>query len=341
MPETNQAHTTETGLFQGPWNFLGLPEELATPARSRVWVLPIPYECTTSYGAGTRNGPAAIIAASRQVELFDREFDCEPAAGFGVYTMSPLGLVHRSPEAMVEAVEAVVSGQLSVVSSQLLERNRQPTTDNCQLSTANCQLLAVLGGEHTISVGVVRGLARARGADDLVAVQIDAHADLRDQYEGSPYSHACAARRILETCPLFQIGIRNISEAEERFRRQSSCVRTVFAEEAVEGTEFLGQLAEFVRGKTVYLTIDLDGLDPSIMPAVGTPEPGGLSWARTLDVVRMVCREAARLPVFDVVELAPIPGLLGPDFLAAKLVYKIMSLASFSRRACAARRDDG
>ena len=175
---------------------------------------------------------------------------------------------------------------------------------------------------------MVRGLARARGADDLVAVQIDAHADLRDEYEGSPYSHACVARRILEVCPLFQIGIRNISKAEERFRRQSSRVTTVFAEEAIEGTEFLGPLAEFVRGKTVYLTIDLDGLDPSIMPAVGTPEPGGLSWARTLEVVRVVCREAARLPALDIVELAPIPGLLGPDFLAARLAYKIMALSA-------------
>jgi len=370
MPESSQTDAHETGPFQPPWNFLGLPEELAAPERSRVWVLPIPYEGTTCYGAGTRNGPAAIIAASRQVERFDREFDCEPAARFGVYTMSPLGPVRRSPEAMVEAVEAVVSGQLSVVSRQLSERNRQPATDNRQLPTANCQLLAVLGGEHTISVGVVRGLARARGADDLVAVQIDAHADLRDEYEGSPYSHACAARRILEVCPLFQIGIRNISEAEERFRRQSSRLRTVFAEEAMEAVAssqlsvvrsanrqrtpancqptpdtcplptdnrqlttttyhlpFLQELAQFVRGKTVFLTIDLDGLDPSIMPAVGTPEPGGLSWARTLEVVRVVCREAARLPVFDVVELAPIPGLPAPDFLAARLVYKIMSLA--------------
>ena len=363
MPKSSQADTHEKGPFQPPWNFLGLPEELAAPERSRVWVLPIPYEGTTCYGAGTRNGPAAIIAASRQVERFDREFDCEPAARFGVYTMSPLGLVRRSPEAMVEAIEAVVSGQLSVASCQLSEWNRQPATDNRQpttanrqLTTANCQLLAVLGGEHTISVGVVRGLARARGADDLVAVQIDAHADLCDQYEGSPYSHACAARRIVETCPLFQIGIRSISEAEERFRRQSSRVRTVFAEEAMEAVAssqlsvvrsanpqlttdnrqlttttyhlpFLQELAQFVRGKTVFLTIDLDGLDPSIMPAVGTPEPGGLSWARTLEVVRVVCREAARLPVFDVVELAPIPGLPAPDFLAARLVYKIMALA--------------
>jgi agmatinase len=273
------------------------------------------------------------------VELFDREFDCEPAARFGVHTMSPLGLVHRSPEAMVDAIGSAVADVLQ--GSGFRVQGSEPA--------ATPNLLAVLGGEHTISVGVVRGLARARGADDLVAVQIDAHADLRDQYEGSPYSHACAARRILETCPVFQIGIRNISDAEERFRRQSSRVRTVFAEEAMGEVggrwnmvggdptchlppttcdlPFLRELAQFVRGKTVYLTIDLDGLDPSIMPAVGTPEPGGLSWGRTLEVVRVVCREAAKLPVFDLVELAPIPGLLAPDFLAAKLAYKIMALA--------------
>jgi len=304
------SHHMTTPLPQNPveqtsWDFLGLPKEFSAPARARAWLLPIPYEGTTCYGAGTRNGPAAIVAASREVELFDREFDGEPALEFGVHTMEPLGPVHRSPEVMVGAIEAAVAGVLSAA----------PSPD----------VLAVLGGEHTISAGVVRGLARAKGAADLVAVQIDAHADLRDEYDGTPYSHACAARRILETCPLFQIGIRNISATEEPFRRQSNRVTTFFAEET-DGPEMLEHLARFVRGKQVFLTIDLDGLDPAIMPAVGTPEPGGLSWARTLDVVRVICREAARVPVFDVVELAPIPGLIAPDFLAAKLVYKIMAL---------------
>ncbi len=297
---------SENWGFQPPWNFLGLPEKLAAAAHARAWVLPIPYEGTTSFGAGTRNGPAAIIAASRQVEWFDREFDGEPVAQFGVHTMSPLDLVHRSPEAMVGAIEEAVAAILS--------------------GPAAPEALAVLGGEHTVSVGVVRGLARAKGADGLVAVQIDAHADLREEYEASPYSHACAARRILKTCPVFQIGIRNLSAAEEAFRRQSDRVTTFFAEDSLEGPELLEELGHFVRGKRVFLTIDLDGLDPSIMPAVGTPEPGGLSWARTLEIVRVVCRESAGVPVFDVVELAPIPGLIGPDFLAAKLVYKILSL---------------
>jgi agmatinase len=297
----------ESSLFQSPWNFLGLPQELSKTDRAKAWVLPVPYEATTSYGAGTRDGPAAIIAASRQVELFDREFNCEPANKFGVQTLAPLGLVHESPAAMIAAIEKTVAGILS--------------------SIPKPNLLVVLGGEHSISAGVVRGIASARGATDLVAVQIDAHADLRQQYQGSPYSHACAARRIAETCPIFQIGIRNISAEEEDFRRTSPRVHTVFAEQATTGRDFLQDLIRFVRGKSVFLTIDLDGLDPSIMPAVGTPEPDGLSWATLLEVSRIICREAAAMPVFDVVELAPIPGLRSPDFLAAKLVYKIMSLA--------------
>lgn len=293
-------------LFQPPWNFLALPPELSDAEKAKAWILPVPYEATTSYGSGTRNGPAAILAASRQVELFDREFGCEPAGRFGVHTLNPLALVHRSPDAMIETIETAVIGILA--------------------GRPGPQLLGVLGGEHSISAGVARAVAGTVRPGELVAVQIDAHADLRESYEGSRYSHACAARRILEACPLMQIGIRNLSEEEERFRKTSDRVRTVFAEETADG-RFLRDLADFVRGKVVYLTIDLDGLDPSIMPAVGTPEPEGLSWSQTLAVVRVIAREAARLAVFDVVELAPIPGMSAPDFLAAKLVYKVMSLA--------------
>lgn len=299
---------TEHSAYQAPWNFLGLPEELSSRQRARAWVVPVPYESTTSYGAGTRNGPAAIIAASRQVEWFDHEFGSEPGAEYGIHTTSPLGLVQRSPEAMVQAVEEAVVAVLS--------GNPRP------------DLLCLLGGEHTISPGVARGLIRCARKSELVCVQVDAHADLRDEYEGSPFSHACAARRILDVCPVFQIGIRNISAGEEPFRRTCDRVHTVFSEEAIAADgAFLKDLADFVRGKQVFLTVDLDGLDPSILPAVGTPEPGGISWQRMLEIARTVCREAARVPVFDVVELAPIPGLVAPDFLSAKLVYKIMSYA--------------
>ena len=217
-----------------------------------------------------------------------------------------LNLVHRSPEAMVQSVEEAVAELLS--------------------GTPRPEVLGVLGGEHSISAGVVRGLARAQNADSLVVVHVDAHADMREEYEGSPYSHACAARRILEVCPIFQIGIRNLSSEEAVFLRRSRNVRTVFSEEASDPRGgFLQDLARFVKKKQVFFTIDLDGLDPSIMPAVGTPEPGGISWERMLEIARTVCSNAARVPVFDVVELAPIPGFRAPDFLAAKLVYKLFS----------------
>jgi len=293
--------------FQAGWNFLGLPEELSRAGKAAAWVLPVPYEATTSYGAGTRNGPAAILAASRQVELYDPEFDCEPASEFGVHTLPALEPAHDSPAAMIERTAAAVRAVLSGAPAP--------------------RLLALLGGEHSLTAGAVRGTAAAAPDEDLVCVQIDAHADLRDEYEGSAYSHACAARRILDTCPLFQVGVRNLSAEGAAFLRRNDRVRTVFARDALRDPSFPARLAEFVRGKSVYLTIDVDGLDPAIMPAVGTPEPGGLSWDSMLDIARTVCREAARLRVFDVVELAPIPGLAAPDFLCARLAYKIMSLA--------------
>jgi len=300
--------------FQSPWNFLALDHETASPERARGRLLPVPYESTTSYGAGTRDGPAAIIAASRQVEFYDREFQCEPVMRYGIHTTNPLGLVHKSPDAMVKAVESAVFGLLT----------GSPAPD----------VLAVLGGEHTISPGVARALARVLPADSLVTVQVDAHADLRDEYEASPFSHACAARRILDACPVFQIGIRSMCAEEEAFRRDCERVKTVFAEDASSPEAgFLKELAAFVKGKNVYLTVDLDGLDPSIMPSVGTPEPGGISWERMLEVGRVVCANAARVPAFDVVELAPIPGLRAPDFLAAKLVYKLFSYAFFKEQA--------
>jgi len=159
-------------------------------------------------------------------------------------------------------------------------------------------------------------------------VHVDAHSDMREEYEETPYSHACAAKRIQEICPIFQIAIRNLSSEEAAFLRGCKRVRTVFSEEATDPQgRFLKDLAQFVKKKQVFLTIDLDGLDPSIMPSVGTPEPGGISWERTLEIARTVCANAAQVPVFDVVELAPIPGFRAPDFLAAKLVYKLFSYA--------------
>ncbi|RMG04205.1 MAG: agmatinase [Planctomycetota bacterium] len=289
------------GNFQPGWNFLALPQEFSSRDSAQVWVLPIPYEGTTSYGAGTRRGPAAIIEASRQVETYDRRRRCEPCCEYGIATLAPVEIDMTSPEAMTAVIRRTVAD---------LYEDGGP------------RLLVTLGGEHTVSVGVVRGLAdRNVLPADAVVVQIDAHADLRDTYENTPYSHACAARRMAELFPIFQIGIRNISEEGDRFRRDSGRIETVFADE-LSSRNYLDELAAFVAGKHVYLTIDLDGLDPSIMPAVGTPEPGGLTWDQTIAVCDVIARNAARVAGFDVVELAPLPGISGPDFIAAKLVYE-------------------
>ena len=326
-PAHNRAiHIMKDTAFQSAWNFLRMPAGLASPARAAAWVLPVPYESTTCYGAGTRDGPSAIIAASRQVEFYDLELDCEPALRFGIHTTNPLAPVHGAPEAMAAVVERAVAGILG---------GAHPP-----------RILAILGGEHSISAGAVRGVAaamRPKGrskARDLVVVQVDAHGDLRDSYEGSRWSHACAGRRILDVCPLFQVGVRSLSAEEAELLRRRRDVKAVFASEAAEGRAALDALASFVRGKRVYLSIDLDGLDPSIMPAVGTPEPGGLSWQRLLEVVRVVLSEAAGVPAFDVVELAPIPGQHAPDYLAATLVYKVISLALLGRGKKTRRRGD-
>jgi agmatinase len=298
----------EASLFQGGYNFMGLPDGVSSPARAKAWVLPVPYDATTCYESGTRNGPAAIIAASREIEQYDHLLQCEPSKEFGVHTLPPLHVWYDSPERMSHAIAQAVAGVLT----------GQPAP----------QLLVVLGGEHSISAGVAAGIAEARGTKDLVAVQIDAHADLWNEYDGCRYSHACAARRITEICPVFQIGIRNIGREEDEFRRSSDRVHVVFAGEK----NYLPKLAQFVRGKTVYLTIDVDGMDPAIMPSTGTPEPGGLSWEAVMDIVRVVSREAKALPVADVVELSPIPRVHGPDFLAARLVYELMKAVLMQKR---------
>ena len=286
-----------------PRNFLGLPPEHCGFDRSRALVLPVPYDATTSYTGGAKAGPQAILDASTQVELYDREFGEESALRWGVHTLPPLAPDLRSPEATVNGIQAAVAD---------LARTGK--------------LLCVLGGEHSISVGVARGLRDVFG--DFVTVQLDAHADLRDAYDETPYSHACAARRICALSPVVQLGIRSLDAAEAVFLRENPArVTAVFAEDMHRDRDrsYLAALAERVRGRRVFLTIDLDALDPAIMPATGTPEPGGLGWHDTLDILRTVAANA-EIIAFDCVELSPLPGLHAPDFLAAKLVYKTLSL---------------
>jgi agmatinase len=283
-------------------NFLDLSGRDADAGRAAVFVLPIPLEVTVSWGGGTARGPAAIIDASTQVELYDREFDSEPALLYGVHTLAPVTLPADPPTA-VDAIESAVAA-----------------------AAGAGKLLVGLGGEHTVSVGFGRGLLRALEGP-LTVVQIDAHCDLRDEYEGSPYSHACVARRLLESSGIeqvLQLGIRSLDVEEVTFARANSDrLRIWFAEEVHAGA-WQEELQGRLRGKRVYLTIDVDGLDPAVVPATGTPEPDGLSWSEALEIVRAVTTVAPVVGL-DCVELAPHAGQHAADFAVAKLLYKTIS----------------
>jgi len=285
-----------------PDTFLGLDEAHSGYEHSAALILPLPYECTVSYGQGTREGPRAIIRASQQVELYDREHDDEPALTYGIHTLPALAPIVSGPEAMVATIAAAAEEHLRTG-----------------------RLLVGLGGEHTVSIGMARAVHALYG--DFVMVQIDAHSDLRDTYEGSAYSHACIARRVLDLgATVIQLGIRSICREEiALIRAERERLRVFFAEDVHAGGH-LAALAELVRGRVVFLTIDLDGLDPALVPATGTPEPGGLSWTQALDIVRTAISGAARVAAIDCVELAPIAGQSASDFLAAKLVYKAIGL---------------
>jgi agmatinase len=285
--------------------FLGLDDELSSYDRARVLVLPAPLEATVSYGAGAAGGPDAIIAASEQVELYDREHDAEPALDYGVHTLPALELAGLAPEDAVQRIAAAVAD-----------------------AAATGRLVVALGGEHTISAGVSRGLLDALGGP-LTVVQLDAHCDLRESYDGSRFSHACVARRMLDDERVEQVlalGVRSVDAEEVAFARANpERVRVWYAEEVHAGA-WHEELRERLRGRRVHLTIDVDGLDPSVVPATGTPEPGGLTWDEALDVVRTTAR-AAEIAGVDCVELAPRPGLHHADFAVAKLLYKTMTYA--------------
>ena len=287
--------------FQAGRNFLALPEENCGFNQSLGLVLPVPYEATTSYKGGTREGPRAILDASAQVELYDAELDYEPALKWGIHTLPFLAPDLRSPASALEGIASAVA----------------------HFASPN-KLLGILGGEHALSVGVAAGLHQVFG--DFVTVQLDAHADLRDAYEGTPYSHACAARRISETGPVIQLGIRSLDITEAQFLREHGDQVTSFSADAMHQSRApLETLIQRITGKKVFFTLDVDVMDPSIMPSTGTPEPGGLSWHQVLEVVRILASHSEVI-AFDCVELSPIPALHAPDFLAAKLVYKIFSL---------------
>ncbi|MGV8040379.1 MAG: agmatinase [Thermoanaerobaculaceae bacterium] len=285
-------------------SFLGLPPEYNPQDEARVAILPIPYDHTTSYQAGARRGPLAVLEASTYVETYDDELDRDVVGELGIVTLPPV-----APEA---AGPAAMQARIARVAAEVWESGR---------------FVVALGGEHSVSPPLVE--AARRHHPGLGVLQLDAHADLRDEYEGTPANHACAMYSLVQAgVPLAQVGIRSLT-AEERQLQRERGVCCVFAAEAVGRPvdEWIDRVLDALP-EEVYVTIDLDALDPSIMPATGTPEPGGLDWYRTLAVLRAVALRK-RIVAFDVVELAPQPGNVAPDFLAAKLVYKLLGYRFF------------
>jgi agmatinase len=275
-----------------PGVFLGVDSPLRS---SRAVILPVPYEGTVSYRPGTSLGPAAIIAASAQVELYDQELDAEPFA-VGIHTASPVWPNLGSPQGMVQEIRR-----------------------HCRKYLNQEKFLVALGGEHSITVGSVQ--AHQEKHLGLSVLQLDAHADLRDSYQSTKWGHASAMRRTRELCPTVGVGIRAISREEMEFARAED-VRLFFAQQIHQDPDWVDRVVAALASE-VYISIDLDIFDPSIMPAVGTPVPGGLLWQQVLDLLRRVAAEKIVVG-FDVVELAPIPGQAASDFLAATLVYKLL-----------------
>jgi len=258
-------------------------------------VIPVPYDLTSTYQSGSRRGPAAIIEASTNMELYDEELKKETYLA-GIHTTLPVAIDARGPKNMVNIVRKKIS--------RIVKLNKIPV---------------MLGGEHSITLGAVQAVIEKY--PELTVLQFDAHADLRDTYQGSPYSHACVARRISEICPLVQVGIRSMSKEEGEFLPQSK-VKSYSADFVLEKKNWAETVCKDLRGD-VFITIDLDVFDPSIMPATGTPEPGGIYWKDILHLLKLVSA-SCNIRGFDVVELAPLPGVVAPDFMAAKLIYRTM-----------------
>jgi agmatinase len=263
---------------------------------ARVVILPIPLDRTTSYVPGTRNGPYEILVASSHMELWDEETQTD-VHSIGIFTLPEMEFPFASMDEVV--------GEIRRVTSELVKRDKFPF---------------ILGGEHSITPAVVGAVAAKYPG--LSVMQIDAHADLRESFMGTPHNHACAMRRTLEFARTTQVGIRSLSP-EEAAAVPTLSTAIFYDHNMRDDADWVERVVDSLS-EHVYITIDVDGFDPAIMPATGTPEPGGLSWYEALKLLRRVV-ERRTVVGCDVVELSPIPGHVAPNFLCAKLIYKILS----------------
>jgi agmatinase len=264
--------------------------------RARVVVFPVPLDRTTSYVAGTRNGPHEILVASSHLELWDEEMQTD-VHSVGIFTLPEMEFPYGTMDEVV--------GEIRRVAGELVTRGKFPI---------------VLGGEHSITPPIVAAMASRYPG--LSVLQLDAHADLRDSFMGTPHNHACAMRRVLEYARCTQVAIRSLSPEEAEIA--STLPTEIFYDYNMrENPDWIERVVDSLS-ETVYITIDVDGFDPAIMPATGTPEPGGLSWYEALALLRRVI-ERRRVVGADIVELSPMAGNVAPTFMCAKLIYKILS----------------
>ena len=277
--------------------FLGIDNKFNF--REKVVVVPFGLEKTVSYGGGTKNGPKEIIKASHQVELYDEELHCEPYKKIGIKTLKPFKINKDIKKALK---------QISNINEKILNKKLFPIT---------------FGGEHSITPGCINPFIKKY--NKLCLLHFDAHADLRESYNGNKFSHASAIKRCLDykNVSVISFGIRNISASEVAYlKKNSSRINIFWAKDKMKWD--LSKFKKMIKNKTVYLTFDVDGLDASIMPATGTPEPGGLLWDETINIIKIACKHS-NIVGADINELSPIKGFNIYNFLVAKLAYKILS----------------
>ena len=277
--------------------FLGIDNKFSI--KEKVVVVPFGLEKTVSYGGGTKNGPKEIIKASHQVELYDEELNCEPYKKIGIKTLKPFKIDKNIKKAL---------NKIAKLNEEIISKNMFPLT---------------FGGEHSITPGCITPFVKKY--KKICLLHFDAHADLRDSYGGEKYSHASAIRRCLDhkNVSVISLGVRNISKNEiPYFKKNSNRIKIFWAKDKKKWN--LNSFKKLIKNKIVYLTFDVDGLDSSIMPATGTPEPGGLLWDETLEIIRIAMKNS-KVVGADINELAPIKGFNSYNFLVAKLAYKILS----------------